>query len=79
MPIDVSFLAEYPDIFSFCICILLSIVLAIGVKESSMLNNVFTTVNILTVLTVLIAGGMKCKYFGTHYHLARTIQSKDQN
>lgn len=59
-PIDVSFLAEYPDIFSFCICILLSIVLAIGVKESSILNNVFTSVNLLTVLTVLIAGGMKC-------------------
>lgn len=61
MPINVSFLGDYPDVFSFCIAILLAFVLASGVKESSILNNVFTSLNLLTIVTVLIAGGIKCK------------------
>lgn len=56
--IDVSFLAEYPDFFSFGVIIVLSIVLSVGVKESSRLNNVFTSVNLLTVGILLVAGGM---------------------
>lgn len=58
MPIDVSFLAEYPDFFSFVIVMILSILLAIGVKESTFLNNVFTAVNLTTVCIVLVAGSM---------------------
>lgn len=58
LPIDVSFLAEYPDFFSFGIILVLAVVLSVGVKESSLLNNVFTTVNLVTVAIVLIAGGM---------------------
>lgn len=60
-PIDVDFLAAYPDFFSFFMVLLLAVLLAVGVKESSMLNNIFTTINILTVLVVLVAGGIKCK------------------
>ena len=62
MPIDISFLAEYPDFFSFFMVLLLTCLLAFGVKESSLLNNVFTGVNLITVTVVLIAGGIKCKY-----------------
>ncbi|CRK89275.1 CLUMA_CG003034, isoform A [Clunio marinus] len=58
-PIDVDFLAEYPDFFSFVIVLILAVILAIGVKESSMLNNIFTCVNLVTVSIVLIAGGIK--------------------
>lgn len=58
-PIDVSFLAEYPDFFSFAIVILLSILLSVGVKESSLLNNVFTTINLATVAIVIVTGAMK--------------------
>ncbi|CAG9806272.1 unnamed protein product [Chironomus riparius] len=58
MPIDVSFLAEYPDFFSFVIVMILSVLLAIGVKESTFLNNVFTAVNLTTVCIVLVAGSM---------------------
>lgn len=60
LPINIDFLADYPDIFSFFIVMLLAALLSIGVKESSVLNNIFTSVNIVTVLIVLVAGGIKC-------------------
>lgn len=60
LPIDVDFLADYPDFFSFFIVMLLASLLSIGVKESTVLNNIFTIVNIITVLIVLVAGGIKC-------------------
>lgn len=63
LPINVDFLADYPDFFSFFIVMLLVSLLSIGVKESSVLNNIFTTVNVITVLIVLIAGGIKCWFF----------------
>lgn len=61
MPIDVDFLAEYPDFFSFAMVMLLAVILSIGVKESTMLNNVFTTLNLVTVLIVIISGSIKCE------------------
>ncbi|KAJ6645363.1 High affinity cationic amino acid transporter 1 [Pseudolycoriella hygida] len=59
LPIDIEFLADYPDFFSFFIVLLLAILLSVGVKESSVLNNIFTSVNVLTVLIVLVAGAIK--------------------
>jgi len=35
------------------------VLLASGVKESSLLNNIFTTVNMVTVMIVLIGGAFK--------------------
>ena len=58
MPIDISFLAEYPDFFAFVIVMILAFLLASGVKESTFLNNVFTAVNLATVCIVLVAGSM---------------------
>lgn len=58
-PIEVSFLADYPDFFSFVIVLLLAILLAVGVKESSLLNNVFTTINLATVVVVIVTGSIK--------------------
>lgn len=57
-PININFLADYPDFFSFVIVLLLAAVLAVGVKESSVLNNIFTTVNMCTVVVVLVAGSI---------------------
>lgn len=53
---DVSFLAEYPDFFSLIIVLLITALLAFGVKESSWLNNTFTTINVLTILLMFISG-----------------------
>lgn len=58
MSININFLAEYPDFFSFLIILLLTSLLAFGVKESTMINNIFTIVNLATIATVLVAGGM---------------------
>ncbi|XP_018366564.1 PREDICTED: high affinity cationic amino acid transporter 1 [Trachymyrmex cornetzi] len=59
MPIDVSFLSEYPDFFAFAMVMLLVVLLCIGVKESSILNNIFTVVNLITITIVIVAGSMK--------------------
>ena len=63
MPINISFLSEYPDFFALTVVLLLVILLSIGAKESSILNNVFTTVNVLTILIVIVAGSIKGKKF----------------
>ena len=62
MPINVSFLGKYPDFFSFFMVLLLACLLAFGVKESSVLNNIFTCVNLVTVCIVLVAGAIKGKF-----------------
>ncbi|XP_063826118.1 cationic amino acid transporter 3 [Ostrinia nubilalis] len=58
-PINVSFLAEYPDFFAFALVMLITILLGVGVKESTKLNNVFTALNMATVIVVVIAGAVK--------------------
>ncbi|XP_011692155.1 PREDICTED: cationic amino acid transporter 3 isoform X2 [Wasmannia auropunctata] len=59
MPIDISFLSEYPDFFAFGMVMLLVVLLCIGVKESSILNNVFTVINLITITIVIVAGSIK--------------------
>ncbi|XP_076759931.1 cationic amino acid transporter slimfast [Xylocopa sonorina] len=61
MPIRVPFLSEYPDFFAFSVVLLLIILLSVGVRESSMLNNIFTVVNLGTILVIIVAGSMKAK------------------
>lgn len=59
MPINISFLSEYPDFFAFGMVVLLVALLSIGVRESSYLNMGFTVVNLLTIVIIIIAGSMK--------------------
>lgn len=59
MPIHVSFLSEYPDFFAFAVVLLLVALLSIGVKESSVLNNIFTVVNLITIVIIVVAGSIK--------------------
>lgn len=58
IPINVDFLADYPDFLAFGGILLLAAVLAFGVKESSFLNNIFTAVNLITIGIVLVAGAI---------------------
>lgn len=81
MPINIDFMAEYPDFFAFGLVIVITskldmmqspivkfvisfiivliVLLAVGVKESTRMNNVFTVLNLLTVAIVIVAGSTK--------------------
>ncbi|XP_008548794.1 cationic amino acid transporter 3-like [Microplitis demolitor] len=59
MPIEVSFLSDYPDFFAFGVVMLLIILLCVGVQESSYLNMGFTAINMVTILIVIVAGSIK--------------------
>ncbi|XP_008187866.1 cationic amino acid transporter 2 isoform X1 [Acyrthosiphon pisum] len=58
-PMHVDFLAPYPDFFSFTSIIMLTFLIAWGMRESSFLNKIFTVVNLLTVITVVLTGLIK--------------------
>ncbi|XP_047533228.1 cationic amino acid transporter 3 [Vanessa atalanta] len=58
VPINISFLANYPDFLAFGLVLLITILLCVGVKESTKLNNVFTALNLATVVIVIIAGAI---------------------
>lgn len=60
MPINVDFLAQYPDFLSFVLVLLVAILLSIGVKESSYMNIIFTAVNLVTICIMIVAGAIKC-------------------
>ncbi|KPM10467.1 Large neutral amino acid transporter-like protein 2 [Sarcoptes scabiei] len=56
MPINVSGLSAYPDFLAFFITFTLTIMLIIGVRESTRFNSLFTCINLLVVMFVIIAG-----------------------
>lgn len=56
LPMPYDFLAPYPDFLSLGIVLVLTGLLAYGVKESAWMNNLFTGLNLLTVIIVIIAG-----------------------
>ncbi|XP_058457809.1 cationic amino acid transporter 3-like isoform X2 [Malaya genurostris] len=58
MGMNVDFLSDYPDFFSFTAILILAALLAYGVKESTLMNNIFTGINLCVISIVLVAGGM---------------------
>ncbi|XP_071552250.1 uncharacterized protein [Panulirus ornatus] len=57
MPINISFLSDYPDFLAFGLSLALTGILCVGVKESSLMNNIFTLINMVVIMYVIIAAG----------------------
>lgn len=57
-PMGATYFAQYPDFFSFTAIIILMILLLLGVKESTTVNNVFTIVNVCVIILIIICGAM---------------------
>lgn len=62
LPLNIPHLSSYPDFLSLAITLCLTALMAVGVKESTKFNNVFTTVNLLVVLYVIICGSFKIDF-----------------
>ncbi|XP_015372124.1 PREDICTED: high affinity cationic amino acid transporter 1-like [Diuraphis noxia] len=61
-PLHIGFLADYPDLASFVVIVVIALLVAWGVRESSFTNNIFTALNLITVCTVIITGFYKANY-----------------
>uniref|UniRef100_H2Z4N4 Cationic amino acid transporter C-terminal domain-containing protein n=1 Tax=Ciona savignyi TaxID=51511 RepID=H2Z4N4_CIOSA len=70
--------AEYPDFFAFAIILVLTGVLCFGVKESAMFSKIFTGVNILIILFVIVAGSLTAD-INNWYITAQDIQNQYNN
>uniref|UniRef100_H2Z4N2 Cationic amino acid transporter C-terminal domain-containing protein n=1 Tax=Ciona savignyi TaxID=51511 RepID=H2Z4N2_CIOSA len=69
--------AEYPDFFAFAIILVLTGVLCFGVKESAMFSKIFTGVNILIILFVIVAGSLTAD-INNWYITAQDIQNHNK-
>lgn len=54
--VEDSLLSEYPDVLAFLICIVASLILAVGVKTSAYINNGLTVLNLLVISLVISLG-----------------------
>uniref|UniRef100_UPI00358F953C high affinity cationic amino acid transporter 1-like n=1 Tax=Myxine glutinosa TaxID=7769 RepID=UPI00358F953C len=55
-PMNLSGLAPYPDALAVIIIMLLSGVLSFGVAESALITKIFTAINVLVIVFVMVAG-----------------------
>ena len=68
LPMKIKYLSPYPDLCAFAITLFLTLVLSIGVKESTRFNNFFTCLNIGVVIFVTFGGF--CKADLKNWHIA---------
>ncbi|KAM9811461.1 high affinity cationic amino acid transporter 1-like [Syngnathus typhle] len=52
-------LSEYADVFSVCLVFVMTGLLGFGAKESALVGKIFTSINILVLVTVMLSGMIK--------------------
>ncbi|KAM6922837.1 cationic amino acid transporter 2-like [Lycodopsis pacificus] len=70
-PTDSPGLAPYPDFFAAGLIMLLAGILAFGVKESAVINTVFTGLNVLVLVFIIISGFIKGDI--NNWHISREM------
>ncbi|CAF1036832.1 unnamed protein product [Rotaria sordida] len=68
--------APYMDIGAFCLTLITAIILAIGVKESSRMNNFCTTINLTSVAIIVISGLFKVNTDNWHISIEQIKQNQ---
>lgn len=61
MHMNVHFLASYPDFLAFGLAVIITGLLTIGVKESSLINKIFTAGNVACILFIIFCGSFKAE------------------
>lgn len=59
LPLGIPHMSPYPDLFALSITLVLTIMLALGVKESTRFNSIFTMINLSIVVFVIVCGAFK--------------------
>lgn len=62
MPLGIPHMSAYPDLLAFSITLFLTIMLALGVKESTRFNSIFTMINLSIVVFVIVCGAFKADF-----------------
>ncbi|XP_050675731.1 cationic amino acid transporter 3-like [Leptidea sinapis] len=58
-PLSISPWSEYFDFFALAVVLVLGVLLAVGVRESCLVNNVLSLINVVVILFVVCAGAIK--------------------
>ena len=59
MPMDLEGIAQYPDFLAFVLVMVITAFMVVGVKESTMLNKLFTLLNIVVIVFIFVCGIIK--------------------
>jgi len=53
---DTEFIADYPDFFAFGLILFLTLLIAFGVEEFTIVNKLFTVLNVIVLVFIIITG-----------------------
>ena len=59
MPMDLEGFAKYPDFLAFILVLIITAFMVMGVKESTLLNKIFTLLNIVVIVFIFVCGIIK--------------------